>query len=109
MSILVASDKFKGCLSSQQVNELVIKTLQPHFNNTKFDSVILADGGEGTAASIVTSMKGSWIEVQTQDAIARPISASYGLIFDNVILFKFEFNIARVNILLSLKCVQQLV
>lgn len=78
--IVVASDSFKGSLTSRQVADNVeraVKTLFPHCDVCKMD---VADGGEGTVEALVSSLGGEFADVQVSDPLGRPITARYGII-----------------------------
>ena len=48
MKFLFASDSFKGSLSSQKTAELLAKAAREIFPDCQCDSIVVADGGEGT-------------------------------------------------------------
>ena len=77
MTILVASDKFKGSLSALQVCELVAKTLQQRAAENQCIIQPLADGGDGTLAILRESLKLDPIVVPTIDPLGRPLNAEY--------------------------------
>jgi len=78
MRILLASDKFKGSLSAQEVAESCRKALEKAVPGAVFDTCPIADGGEGTTASMIAALGGAWRETTVLDAQARPRLARYG-------------------------------
>lgn len=52
MKVVVASDSFKGCLSSQQVAEAVGEGVHDVFPEAEVVALPVADGGEGSLAAI---------------------------------------------------------
>ena len=52
MKVVVASDSFKGCLSSQQVAEAVGEGVHELFPEAEIVSLPVADGGEGSLAAM---------------------------------------------------------
>ena len=78
--VVVASDSFKGCLSSLQVADAVeagVKSVCPSCEVVK---LAVADGGEGTVQALATAMNGEIVTVLVKDPLGRDISASYAMI-----------------------------
>ena len=78
--VVVASDSFKGCLSSLQVADAVeagVKSVCPSCEVVKLS---VADGGEGTVQALATAMNGEIVTVLVKDPLGRDISASYAMI-----------------------------
>lgn len=83
MRILLACDKFKGCLSAGQANAAVEAGLREALGDAAelhFTQAALADGGEGFAAGIIAAAGGTWHETDAEDALGRPIRARFGSI-----------------------------
>ena len=57
MKFLFASDSFKGSLSSQKTAELLAKAAREIFPDCQCDSIVVADGGEGTTAAVLAATK----------------------------------------------------
>ncbi len=55
MKVVIASDKFKGSLSSEQVAAAIEEGILAAMPDCEIDKLHVADGGDGTAASIVES------------------------------------------------------
>ena len=82
--IIVASDSFKGSLSSLGVAEAAAKAITevcPECNVVKVD---VADGGEGTMDALRRTLGGEKIWVEVSDPLGRPIQASYVILEDGV-------------------------
>jgi glycerate kinase len=77
---LVCADKFKGTLTSIEVCAAVAAGLR----DAGWDAVELpaGDGGEGTAAALIASVGGDWVEARASDALGRPIDARFALLAD---------------------------
>ena len=45
MKIVLAIDSFKGCLTSEEVEQAVAQCLSAKFANSLIDSIPIADGG----------------------------------------------------------------
>ena len=80
--IVVASDSFKGSLSSLEVADAAaeaITELEPMCEVVKVD---VADGGEGTMDALRQTLGGQKIYVEVSDPLGRPISAPYVILDD---------------------------
>jgi glycerate kinase len=77
---LVAPDSFKGTLSAQQVAEAIGRGLEG--TGASADLCPAADGGEGTAAVLISAMDGELRTAPAHDPMGRPIEAEYGLVRD---------------------------
>ena len=82
--IVVASDSFKGSLSSMQVANAVEQGVHEVSPSCKVIKVNVADGGEGTVEALLDTLGGQMQTVIVSDPLGRPISASYGILADGV-------------------------
>ena len=57
MKFLFASDSFKGTLSSQKTAELLTQSAREIFPDCQYDSITVADGGEGTTDAVLAGYK----------------------------------------------------
>lgn len=80
MKVVIASDKFKGSLSSEQVAAAIEEGILAAMPDCEIDKLHVADGGDGTAASIVESTGGVWINVKSEDPLRRPVDARFGAV-----------------------------
>ena len=78
--ILIAPDKFKGSLTSEEVAENIAKGLLDVLPGTTIDIVPMADGGEGTANVISNALGGSWLKCKAHDPLGREVETRYGWI-----------------------------
>lgn len=77
MRIISAIGSFKGTIESVEINRIVKATLE---NETvKVDAVPVADGGDGLLDSLCTAMGGEYIELDTVNALGKPIKAKVGV------------------------------
>ncbi len=86
MKIVVASDSFKGSMSSvdvAQAAEQGIRMVQP---DCEVVAVNVADGGEGTVEAIVDALGGEIVKVNVSDPLGREIVACYGLAGETAII-----------------------
>ena len=75
--IVIASDSFKGCLSSIEVADAAEAGIRMVFPDCTVVKVAAADGGEGTAEVIGKSIGAERTEVHVSDPLGRPISSFY--------------------------------
>lgn len=86
MKVVIASDKFKGSLSSNDVALAVeegIKQVRPDCEIVK---VAVADGGDGTAKTLVEAISGRWVDVSSIGPTGIPIDARYGIIHNDTVV-----------------------
>lgn len=78
--VVVASDSFKGCLSSAQVADAVEKGIYEVYPDCDVVKLAVADGGEGTIEALAATLGGSIVEVQVQDPLGRQVTAEYAIV-----------------------------
>lgn len=82
MSIVIAPDSFKECLTAPQVALAIAEGIKRVYPDELIISFPLADGGEGTADALVKATGGSLVPTPSVDALIRPISSFYGVLGD---------------------------
>ena len=80
--IVVASDSFKGCLSSMQVADAVEHAVFQVCPSCEVVKVDVADGGEGTMDALQRTLGGQKIWLEVSDPLGRPVRASYVILED---------------------------
>ena len=80
MKIVVASDSFKGSLSSREVAEAAVRGIRQVLPICELVGVNVADGGEGTVDAVVEALGGEIVATVVSDPLGRPISARYGIV-----------------------------
>ena len=80
MKIVVASDSFKGSLSSREVAEAAVRGIRQILPICELVGVNVADGGEGTVDAVVEALGGEIVATVVSDPLGRPISARYGIV-----------------------------
>ena len=78
--ITVASDSFKGSLTSMQVADNVERAVKEVFPDCHVQKIDVADGGEGTVEALVSSLGGEYVDVEVAGPIGRKVTARYGII-----------------------------
>ena len=84
--IVVASDSFKGSLSSSQVADSVERGIHMVYPQCQVVKVDVADGGEGTVEAVVGALAGERITARVQDPLGREIEAVYGIAGDMAVM-----------------------
>ena len=79
MKIVIASDSFKGSLTSTEVAAAAARGIQAIYPHCEVVAVNVADGGEGTVEAVVEALRGEIISVQVSDPLGRPVQARYGI------------------------------
>lgn len=79
-NIIVASDSFKGSLSSLEVGRSICEGIHSLYPEDRILIVPVADGGEGTVDAILTSREGKRISRVVKGPLGQEVEASYGLI-----------------------------
>lgn len=80
--IIVASDSFKGSLSSAEVAAAVAEGVRDVCPECKVVCLEVGDGGEGTSGALMRALGGSAVSCETHDPLMRPILAEYGISAD---------------------------
>ena len=81
MRVVVALDSFKGSLDSRAAGEAVRDGVLRVVPDADVVVVPVADGGEGTLEALAHRVS-SWVEVETVDAVGRPLIAPYAVLGD---------------------------
>ena len=82
MKIVIASDSFKGSLSSMEVAESIGKGILDVCPSCEVVKLAVADGGEGTVDALCQTSGGQMLELQVDDPLGRPVTASYAVLDD---------------------------
>ncbi len=77
-TVLVAPDSFKGTLSAAQVTEGVARGLEDA--GWAVDRCPVADGGEGTLASLTHALEAERLTATVPDPLGRPVRAEFALL-----------------------------
>lgn len=88
LSVLIASDSFKGSVSSMGVADLLeqgIHRVSPTCTVRKF---AIADGGEGTVEAIVSATNGKIREVEVSGPLGDTVTAHYGFIGEDTAILE---------------------
>jgi glycerate kinase len=80
MKIVIAPDSFKGNMSASEAADCIAAGIKRVLPRTRCVKIPMADGGEGTVASLLHARGGSLKTVTVTGPARRPVKASYGVI-----------------------------
>jgi glycerate kinase len=80
--VLIAPDKFKGTLTSDQAARAIERGLRRAWPGVKTTRFTLTDGGDGFVDFMVRATTGKFRTAPTIDAAGRPIRAKWGILGD---------------------------
>ena len=80
MKIVLAPDSFKESMTAVQAAEAMKRGFAKVFPDAEYVCVPMADGGEGTAQTLVSALSGEWVHLSVQDPLGRPVEARYGVL-----------------------------
>lgn len=83
MRIIIASDSFKGSLTSQEVGEAAADGIRQILPDAEIIILPVGDGGEGTAVALADALNADWINCEVSDPLGRKILAAYGIATKN--------------------------
>lgn len=86
MKILLALDSFKGCLTSEEVEDTFAHALAAQGLETR--SFPLSDGGEGMLEAFVAALHGHIVSTSVHDPLMRSIEAPYGITPDGTAIIE---------------------
>lgn len=79
MKIVVASDSYKGCMSSKEAATQIEKGIHRLDSTIRVDCFTVGDGGEGTLEAFMDALDGRYVEVECLDAYGIRKRVRYGL------------------------------
>lgn len=82
MKIVLAIDSFKGCLTSEEVEQAVAQCLSAKFANSLIDAIPIADGGEGTLSTLMQHTQATYQTIEVHNPCMKKVHASYGISSD---------------------------
>src|SRR5947207_1194337 len=83
MRILIAPDKFKGCLPAAAVCDAIAQGVLSADPRADVDRCPMADGGEGTVAALVAATKGELVTRQVTGPLPHmKVDATFGVLGD---------------------------
>ena len=83
MKFLLAPDSFKESMTAKEVCQAMEKGIKSVLPNAQIIAVPMADGGEGTTASLVDATHGQTITKKVVGPLGKKVSANYGILGDS--------------------------
>jgi glycerate kinase len=80
MKILIAPDKFRGCLTAIEASQAMARGVRAAWPEAVVDVVPMADGGEGTVEALVTATSGTYHEAAVTGPLGERVRARFGLL-----------------------------
>jgi glycerate kinase len=92
MKILVAMDSFKGSLSAQEACDAVENGIKDIDEDIEVIKKPIADGGEGTVNTLVSSQDGEIVNLIVSDPLFRKTEGYYGIIKKNTAIMEMAIS-----------------
>lgn len=86
--VIVATDSFKGCLTSLQAGEAIAAGVAQALTGEQVRVLNVSDGGEGILSALVSATSAPIVEAPSHDALGRPITAEYALAADGTAIIE---------------------
>lgn len=83
MNILVATDSFKGSLTSLQAGEAIRSGIHSVWPEADVSVYPIADGGEGTVEALCAGMNGVKETIRVTGPVGKPVFCEYGILPDS--------------------------
>jgi len=80
MKIVIACDSFKEALAAAEACEAVARGVRRAWPDAAVDLIPMADGGEGTVATLVAATRGTIREATVTGPLGEPVKAAWGLL-----------------------------
>ena len=78
--IVLAIDSFKGCLTSEEVEQCVAEEIHRLHPQCQTVAIPIADGGEGMLDTLINAMQGQIIYTRAHDPLMRMRTTRYGIL-----------------------------
>ncbi|MDO5726178.1 MAG: glycerate kinase [Tissierellia bacterium] len=88
MKIIIASDSFKGSLTSMEVADAIEKGILRETNDVKIKKFSIADGGEGTVLALVENLGGEILEFDVTATMGGKGKGLLGIIDKNTAIIE---------------------
>jgi len=86
MNCLICCDKFKGSITAIQACQAIRRGLSQKYKDLHYNTLPIADGGDGSLDVIKQYIEGDTIAIDTIDALGRAIQAPYFKSGDNAFI-----------------------
>lgn len=86
MKVVVASDSYKGCLSSLMAGEAVREGVLAVIPDAEVTVLPVSDGGEGLVDALCQALGGRLVYASVSDPLGRPVEAAYCIAGDLAVI-----------------------
>lgn len=86
MKVIIATDSFKGSLSSMEAGLAIKKGIQKAKPDADIIVKPLADGGEGTTDALIEGLGGKRVELTVTGPMGTPVNCYYGLLENTAVM-----------------------
>ena len=86
MTIIVAIDSFKGCLTSTEANQAAAEGILAGMPEAEVIQIPVSDGGEGWLEAFQSVLGGEVVTVNVRDPLMRPVVAQYLIRNDTAVI-----------------------
>lgn len=90
MKVLIATDSFKGSLSSLEAGTAASDGIRRVYPDAETEVLPVADGGEGTVDALVPGLNGKKEFIEATDPLGRKITCAYGIIGTNTAVIEMS-------------------
>ena len=80
MKVLIASDSFKGSLSSAEAGQAISVGILKAIPNAEITVLPFGDGGEGTTEALVQALDGVFREIEVTGPLSQKVNSRYGIV-----------------------------
>ena len=80
MKIIIAPDSYKECLSAKEICIAIENGFKRVFGDAEYVHLPVADGGEGTAQTLLDALGGDMIELSVTGPLQDTVNGFYGLL-----------------------------
>lgn len=86
MRIVIAPDSFKESLTATEAASAMADGVRQALPDADCVLVPMSDGGEGFTDAVASAWDARWVEVDTVDALGRPVRARYAMVGQRAVL-----------------------
>src|SRR4051794_6041373 len=91
MRVVLAPDKFKGCLSAEQVRCAMSEGIRLFDSSIRIDECPMADGGEGTVSALVNATCGKLVTRRVTGPLPEmKVDATFGVLPDQTAVIEMS-------------------
>lgn len=88
MKFIVATDSFKGCLTSYEAGKAVAEAISSYDNKFSVKCISVSDGGEGMLQAFANALSAEIVKTAVHGPMMRRIEAEYGITADGTAIIE---------------------